>query len=116
MLDEGWATARAIDDSIKYGLAHRMALQGALMKADFAGLKLMQTARKRMHYQPPVPKPSSPTIDRLAKERRYGVMSGAGFFDYGGKSPAEIFRNRDMGLLRLKLEAAEIEEDYPLGS
>ena len=81
-----------------------------------AGLKLMQTAKKRMPYQPPVPKPSSPTIDRLAEEGRYGVMSGAGFFDYGGKSPAEIFRNRDMGLLRLKLEAAEIEEDYPLGS
>ena len=81
-----------------------------------AGLKLMQTARNRMQYQPPVPKPSSPTIDRLAEEGRYGVMSGAGFFDYGGKSPAEIFRNRDMGLLRLKLEAAEIEKDYPLGS
>ena len=116
LLDEGWATARAIDDSIKYGLAHRMALQGALMKADFASLKLMQLARKRMSYQPPAQSPGSPTVDRLVEEGRYGVMSGAGFFDYGGKSPAEIFRNRDMGLLRLKGEAAEIEEEYPLGS
>ena len=115
LLDEGWASARAIDDSIKYGLAHRMALQGALMKADFAGLKLWQQGKKNKTYQPPVQTDGSPTVDRLVDAGRYGVMSGAGFFDYGGKSPVEIFRNRDMGLLRLKTEAAEIEEEYPLG-
>jgi 3-hydroxybutyryl-CoA dehydrogenase len=116
LLDEGWATPRAIDDSIKYGLAHRMALQGALMKADFAGLKLMQQASRNMTYQPPpVPKGGSPTVDRLVDAGRYGVMSGAGFFEYGGKTPAQIFRNRDLGLLRLKAESAEIEEKYPLG-
>ncbi|HAE34075.1 MAG TPA: 3-hydroxyacyl-CoA dehydrogenase [Dehalococcoidia bacterium] len=116
LLDEGWATARAIDDSIKYGLAHRMALQGALMKADFAGLKLWQQGSKNQTYQPPVQTGGSPTVDRLVEEGRYGVMSGAGFFDYGGKTPAQIFKNRDMGLLRLKAQAAEIEEEYPLGS
>jgi len=115
LLDEGWASAKVIDDSIKYGLAHRMALQGALMKADFASLKLMQLGRKQMSYQPPEQSPGSPTVDRLVDAGRYGVMSGAGFFDYGGKIPAEIFRNRDMGLLRLKAETAEIEEEYPLG-
>jgi len=115
LLDEGWASARAIDDSIKYGLAHRMALQGALMKADFAGLKLWQQGKKNKTYQPPVQTDGSPTVDRLVDAGRYGVMSGSGFFDYGGKSPVEIFRNRDMGLLRLKAEAAEIEEEYPLG-
>ena len=41
LLDEGWATATAIDDSIKYGLSLRMALMGSLMKADFTGLDMM---------------------------------------------------------------------------
>ncbi len=114
LLDEGWATAGAIDDSIKYGLAHRMALQGALMKADFAGLKLYQQGKANMTYHPPTPTESSSTLDRLINSGRYGVMSGAGFFDYGGMTPAEIFRNRDIGLLKLKALSADIEEEYPL--
>jgi len=55
-------------------------------------------------------------LDRLLASGRKGVMSGAGYFDYGDMTPAELFRNRDLGLLRLKDQVAQIEEEYPLGS
>jgi hypothetical protein len=42
-------------------------------------------------------------------------MSGAGYFDYGGLSAKELFKNRDIGLLRLKNEVGQIEGKYPLG-
>jgi 3-hydroxybutyryl-CoA dehydrogenase len=116
LLDEGWASAQAIDDSIKYGLANRMALMGALMKADFTGLDMMQRGMANMTYDPPTPKPSSPTLDKLMDEGRQGVMAGAGYFDYGGMSPEELFRNRDIGLLKLKAEVEKIEEETPLGA
>jgi 3-hydroxybutyryl-CoA dehydrogenase len=116
LLDEGWASAKAIDDSIKYGLANRMALMGALMKADFTGLDMMQRGMANMTYQPPVPKDSSPTLDKLMTDGRQGVMSGAGYFDYGGMSPEELFRNRDIGLLKLKAEVEKIERETPLGA
>ena len=69
-----------------------------------------------MTYDPPTPKGSSPMLDRLLASGRKGVMSGAGYFDYGDMTPAELFRNRDLGLLRLKDQVAQIEEEYPLGS
>ncbi len=115
LLDEGWATAEAIDDSVKYGLALRMALMGSLMKADFTGLDMMQRGMANMTYDPPVPKGNSITLDSLMASGRQGVMSGAGYFDYGGMTPEELFRNRDMGLLRLKAQVEEVEQQYPLG-
>lgn len=115
LLDEGWASAKAIDDSIKYGLANRMALMGALMKADFTGLDMMQRGMANMTYDPPVPKGKSPTLDKLMAQGRQGVMSGAGYFDYGGMSPRRLFRNRDIGLLKLKAEVEKIEKETPLG-
>lgn len=116
LLDEGWADARAIDDSIKYGLALRMALMGALMKADFTGLDMMRRGMANRAYDPPVPKGESETLNRLLAEGRTGAMGGAGYFDYGGMSPEELFRNRDIGLLKLKAEVARIERDTPLGA
>ena len=115
LLDEGWATPSAIDDSVKYGLALRMALMGSLMKADFTGLDMMQRGMANRTYDPPIPKGNSSTLDELLESGRGGVMSGAGYFDYGGLSASELFKNRDIGLLRLKSEVAQIEGKYPLG-
>ena len=116
LLDEGWASAEAIDNSIKYGLATRMALMGALMKADFTGLDMTQRGMANRTYDPPVPRGHSPTLDKLMAAGRQGVMSGAGYFDYGGMSPEQLFRNRDIGLLKLKAQVAQIEKNTPLGA
>jgi 3-hydroxybutyryl-CoA dehydrogenase len=116
LLDECWASAKAIDDSIKYGLALRMALMGALMKADFTGLDMMQRGMANMTYQPPVPKGNSPILDKMIAEGRGGVMTGAGYFDYGGMTPEQLFRNRDIGLLKLKAMVERIEKETPLGA
>ena len=80
LLDEGWASPDAIDDSVKYGLALRMALMGSLMKADFTGLDMMQRGMANMTYDPPIPKPQSSTLDELISSGRQGVMSGGGYF------------------------------------
>jgi 3-hydroxybutyryl-CoA dehydrogenase len=53
-------------------------------------------------YTPPPPPERSPTLDKLVAEGRTGVMAGKGFFDWGGRRPEDLFRERDRRLLKLK--------------
>jgi 3-hydroxybutyryl-CoA dehydrogenase len=102
MLDEGWVTPKDIDDSVIHGLALRMPILGVMAKADFTGLPLMQQGMKNRSYTPPQPKDHSEALDRLIAEGRTGVMSGKGYFDWGARSPEDLFRERDRKLLALK--------------
>jgi 3-hydroxybutyryl-CoA dehydrogenase len=102
MLDEGLVTPKDIDDSVIHGIALRMPILGVMAKADFTGLLLMQQGMKNRSYTPPEPKGHSEALDRLIAEGRTGVMSGKGYFDWGDRSPEELFRERDRKLLALK--------------
>jgi 3-hydroxybutyryl-CoA dehydrogenase len=53
-------------------------------------------------YDPPEPTGRSEAVDKLVSTGRTGVMAGKGFFDWGGRTPAELFRERDRRLLALK--------------
>jgi 3-hydroxybutyryl-CoA dehydrogenase len=102
MLDEGLVTPQDIDDSVIHGIALRMPILGIMAKADFTGLPLMQQGMANRSYTPPEVRGRSETLDRLIAEGRTGVMSGKGYFDWGGRSPEELFRERDRKLLALK--------------
>nr|WP_281411567.1 3-hydroxyacyl-CoA dehydrogenase family protein [Enterovirga sp. DB1703] len=102
LLDEGVASPREIDDAIIHGLAPRIPVLGHLAKADFTGLELQRHALRNATYQPPSPRTRSEVLDRLCAEGRTGVMAGRGYFDWGGRPPEELFRERDRKLLALK--------------
>jgi 3-hydroxybutyryl-CoA dehydrogenase len=102
LLDEGYATAREIDDAIIHGLALRIPILGHLAKADFTGIELVRNALANRTYDPPTPSRRSEAVDKLVEEGRTGVMAGKGFFDWGGREPADLFRDRDRRLLALK--------------
>lgn len=102
LLDEGYATPRDIDDAVIHGLALRIPILGHMAKADFTGLPLLQAALANRTYAPPPVRGNSATLDALLAEGRTGVMSGRGYLDWGGRSPDELFRERDRKLLALK--------------
>ncbi len=102
LLDEGLVTPKDIDDSVLHGLALRIPVLGIMAKADFTGLLLMQQGMKNRSYTPPVPRDRSETLDRLIEAGRTGVMAGKGYFDWGDRSPEDLFRERDRKLLALK--------------
>jgi 3-hydroxybutyryl-CoA dehydrogenase len=102
LLDEGLVTPKDIDDSVLHGLALRIPILGIMAKADFTGLLLMQQGLKNRSYTPPEPRERSETLDALIAEGRTGVMAGKGYFDWGGHTPEELFRERDRKLLALK--------------
>jgi 3-hydroxybutyryl-CoA dehydrogenase len=102
LLDEGVATPHEIDEAIVHGLALRMPILGHLAKADVTGLDLMRRALANRTYEPPPHPGRSATVDALCAEGRTGVMAGRGFFDWGDRDPAELFRERDRRLIALK--------------
>jgi 3-hydroxybutyryl-CoA dehydrogenase len=102
LLDEGLVTPKDIDDSVIHGLALRMPILGIMAKADFTGLSLMQQGMRNRSYTPPTPQGRSETLDKLIEQGRTGVMAGKGYFDWGGRGPEELFRERDRTLLALK--------------
>jgi 3-hydroxybutyryl-CoA dehydrogenase len=102
LLDEGLVTPKDIDESVIHGLALRVPILGIMAKADFTGLSLMQQGLKNRSYTPPAPRGHSEALDALIAEGRTGVMSGKGYFDWGDRSPEELFRERDRKLLALK--------------
>lgn len=108
LLDEGVAAPRDIDDAIIHGLSLRIPILGHLAKADFTGLELTQRALANASYAPPPPRTRSETLDALCAEGRTGVMAGRGYFDWGGRPPEELFRERDRKLLALKAAMAGI--------
>jgi 3-hydroxybutyryl-CoA dehydrogenase len=102
MLDEGLVTPNDIDDSVIHGIALRMPILGIMAKADFTGLLLMQQGMKNRSYTPPEPRERSESLDKLIEEGRTGVMAGKGYFDWGDRTPEELFQERDRKLLALK--------------
>ena len=108
LLDEGIASPREIDDAIIHGLSLRIPILGHLAKADFTGLALLQHALRNATYAPPPARESSASLDALVDEGRSGVMAGKGYFDWGGRTPAELFQDRDRRLLALKKAMREI--------
>jgi 3-hydroxybutyryl-CoA dehydrogenase len=102
LLDEGIVSPREIDESIIHGLALRIPILGHLAKADFTGLPLIQRTMANRSYTPPAPREKSETLERLLASGHSGVMAGHGFFDWGGRSPEELFKDRDRRLIALK--------------
>lgn len=110
LLDQGIVTPEDIDRSIRHGLALRFATLGVLRKADFTGLDMMRRAVTNKSYEAPKARDKSETLDALIAAGRDGVMSGAGFFDYGGRSAVDLFRERDVELIELKAALEGIEK------
>jgi 3-hydroxybutyryl-CoA dehydrogenase len=62
----------------------------------------MQQGMRNRSYTPPQPRDHSETLDALIAAGRTGVMSGKGYFDWGERSPEDLFQERDKKLLALK--------------
>ena len=107
LIDEGYADAQMVDAAVVHGIALRMPIVGVMAKADFTGLPLLQHTFRNKMYAPPEPFESSPSMDKLIAEGATGVMSGRGYYDWGG-DPAALFEERDRRLIALKKSLREI--------
>jgi 3-hydroxybutyryl-CoA dehydrogenase len=110
LLDNGYATPEEIDMAVKSGFGLRLPILGAMKRMDFAGLDFAQKVISNAQYQPPARRTRSETVDHLVSQGKLGVKTGSGFYEYGGRTPEAIMKERDLKLIKLKKFLTEMGE------
>lgn len=112
LLDNEIVTPEALDDAAKTGLALRMMVLGLVQRMDFGGLDLtyksvtnpyVQSTLTPMDYKPRI-------LEELVKAGHLGVKTGKGFYDYKGRSEAELCEERDIKLIKMLKAFKAMEE------
>jgi 3-hydroxyacyl-CoA dehydrogenase len=100
LLDNDYLSPKDVDEAAIWGLALRMMVVGICQRIDFGGLDLSARTTKQTGQSTPVDY-QPVKLNKLVSEGALGVKAGKGFYDYKGKSEAEVCRERDIRLLKL---------------
>jgi 3-hydroxybutyryl-CoA dehydrogenase len=100
LLDNDYLSPEALDEAVIWGLAMRMVVVGGLQRIDFGGLDLSASGLARASQSTPLDYKPRKLLE-LVEKGYTGVKAGRGFYDYQGKSEAEICKERDVRLLKL---------------
>ena len=108
LLDHDYLSPEELDEAAKWGLALRMMVVGVVQRFDFGGLDLSARNLEKPSF-PPTPLDYKPKkIFELVKQGCLGVKSGRGFYDYKGRTEAEVCKERDIKLIRMFKALKEI--------
>jgi len=111
LLDNEIVTPEQLDTAAKAGLALRMMVVGLVQRIDFGGLDLTVKNLDNPYVQkqitPPDYKPVK--IYELVKEGHLGVKTGKGFYDYTGRTEAEVCYERDIKLIKMLKAYKDLE-------
>jgi 3-hydroxyacyl-CoA dehydrogenase len=111
LLDSDIITPEQLDTAAKTGLALRMMVLGLVQRMDFGGLDLTvknyENPYMRKQLTPRDYKPVK--LYELVREGHFGVKTGKGFYDYGGRTEAEVCYERDIKLIKMLRAYRELE-------
>jgi 3-hydroxybutyryl-CoA dehydrogenase len=114
LLDNNYVSPKELDEAAIWGLALRMMVVGICQRIDFGGLdisakSLLQAPAQStpVDYQPHL-------LLELVRQGALGVKAGRGFYDYKGRSEAQVCHERDIRLLKLLKVLRESEIAGPL--
>jgi 3-hydroxybutyryl-CoA dehydrogenase len=100
-LDHDFLSLEELEDAAKWGLALRMIVVGVVQRIDFGGFDLSAWNLEKPSF-PPTPLDYKPKkIFELVKEGCLGVKTGKGFYEYKGRSEAEVCKERDIKLIQM---------------
>jgi len=111
LLDSDIVTPEQLDTAAKTGLALRMMVVGLVQRMDFGGLDLtvrnFENPYMRKQLTPRDYKPEK--LYELVREGHFGVKTGKGFYDYSGRTEAEVCYERDIKLIKMLRAYRELE-------
>lgn len=101
LLDNGICTPEQLDLAVKASLMPRGMVLGLVQRYDFTGLDISANNIINASYvMPETSKRPKALFDHVDKGE-LGVKTGKGFFDYDGRSSAEVCQKRDKMLLKV---------------
>ena len=100
LLDDDYLSAEDLDAAMIWGLALRMMIVGGVQRIDFGGLDLSVRGLARASQSTPLDYKPRKLLE-LVQQGHTGVKAGKGFYDYQGRSEAEVCHERDIRLLKL---------------
>ncbi len=89
------ASVEDIDKVMKYGLGIRYACLGPFQVADLGGLDIFNNIASYLFADLATEKESFYLLKKCAEEKKFGVKSGAGFYDYSDGKDVEAIKYRD---------------------
>jgi len=101
LLDNGYCTPEQLDIAVKSSLMPRGMVLGLVQRYDFTGLDISANNIKNASYVMPETSTHPKALFERVEKGELGVKSGKGFFDYGGRSAAEVSRERDKKLIEV---------------
>ena len=109
---EGIGDFSDIDGAMKYGLGFRYACLGPLEVVDQGGLDIHHHIATYLWEDLADDKYPSGIFEELYQEGKYGVKSGAGFYDYSGDKADKAIKKRDaMYLAMAKANPTAVEAE-----
>ena len=93
-----------MDTVLKAGMGVRYTALGPFGIADFGGLDVFDRISGELNKSLSNSKRQDPLLHELVKQGKWGVKSGAGFYDYSEERAEEAIRERD----RLYIELAKV--------
>ncbi len=97
LVDRGMASIEEVDRAVRSSLGIRLPVVGVLQTYDFTGLDVYYKITKETPITAPLEASSPPEIvRRRVEEGSFGVKTGKGLYDYGGRKPADVMRKRDL--------------------
>ncbi|MCL2124264.1 MAG: 3-hydroxyacyl-CoA dehydrogenase family protein [Desulfovibrionaceae bacterium] len=114
IVEEGLATPEEVDRIVKSSFGFRLGAFGPFEIADQAGIDVYLSIFEYLHTHLKNPQFAPPALLRaMTKEKRLGLKSGKGFYDYSGDKANTLRRVRDERLFdRLELFQKEHVEEF----
>ncbi len=100
LLDEGIVTPEDLDVAITSSIGFRFACLGPMEVEDMIGLDIAMVVSGRVFKVLSNATEPSPLLVEKVQRGELGVKAGKGWYDYGGKSRAEVLEEKNRRLLR----------------
>ena len=102
LLDEGVASAEAIDTITKWGIGYKLAVIGPLELLDVAGLDIYTSVAGYLNKDLNASGGVSPTVTEKVAAGQLGIKTGGGLFPYTPERIQQLKQERGKKLLASK--------------